>query len=174
LPGWQAAGKTGTSQDYRDAWFVGYTSHLVAGVWLGNDDSSPTKKVSGANLPVEIWSRFMRDAHKGIPAAPLPSGVWRDPVQPMPPPSFTPPADVPMASNQPMPLPLPQASPPAQIAPQAQPVAVRQIGGPVRPGAPRRDPIADLIPPASIPQGSAIRRTAPPPEKGFLQSLFGG
>ncbi len=44
LPGWQAAGKTGTSQDFRDAWFVGYTSYLVTAVWLGNDDDSPTKK----------------------------------------------------------------------------------------------------------------------------------
>ncbi len=60
LPGWQAAGKTGTSQDFRDAWFVGYTSYLVAAVWLGNDDDSPTKKVSGGNLPVEVWSRFMK------------------------------------------------------------------------------------------------------------------
>ena len=67
LPGWQAAGKTGTSQDWRDAWFVGYTSYLVAAVWLGNDDNSPTKKVSGGNLPVEIWSRFMKEAHDGRP-----------------------------------------------------------------------------------------------------------
>ena len=44
LPGWPAAGKTGTSQDFRDAWFIGYTSHLVTGVWLGNDDNSPTKQ----------------------------------------------------------------------------------------------------------------------------------
>ncbi len=65
LPGWQAAGKTGTSQDFRDAWFVGYTSYLVTAVWLGNDDDSPTKKVSGGNLPVEIWSRFMKAAHRG-------------------------------------------------------------------------------------------------------------
>ena len=72
LPGWQAAGKTGTSQDWRDAWFLGYTSYLVAGVWLGNDDSSPTKKVSGGNLPVEIWSRFMKAAHEGVPVAGLP------------------------------------------------------------------------------------------------------
>ena len=56
LPGWPAAGKTGTSQDFRDAWFIGYTGHLVAGVWLGNDDSSPTKKTTGGGLPVEIWS----------------------------------------------------------------------------------------------------------------------
>jgi len=54
LPGWQAAGKTGTSQDFRDAWFIGYTSHLVTGIWLGNDDGAPTRKVSGGNLPVEI------------------------------------------------------------------------------------------------------------------------
>jgi penicillin-binding protein 1A len=72
LPGWPAAGKTGTSQDFRDAWFVGYTSHLVTGVWLGNDDSSPTKKATGGGLPVEIWSRVMRTGHQGIVVAGLP------------------------------------------------------------------------------------------------------
>ena len=77
LPGWQAAGKTGTSQDFRDAWFVGYTGRLIAGVWLGNDDNSPTKRASGGNLPVEIWSRFMGVALKGQPVAGLPSGAWR-------------------------------------------------------------------------------------------------
>ncbi len=79
LPGWQAAGKTGTSQDYRDAWFIGYTSHLVAGVWLGNDDNSPTRKAVGGGLPVEIWSRFMKAAHAGVTPAPLPGladGSW--------------------------------------------------------------------------------------------------
>src|SRR6202011_5205307 len=75
LPGWPAAGKTGTSQDFRDAWFVGYTSHLVAGVWLGNDDSSPTRKATGGGLPVEIWSRFMRTAHQGAPVAGLPGSA---------------------------------------------------------------------------------------------------
>jgi penicillin-binding protein 1A len=73
LPGWPAAGKTGTSQDFRDAWFVGYTSHLVTAVWLGNDDNTPMKKVTGGSLPVEIWSRYMRDAHQGVPVAGLPS-----------------------------------------------------------------------------------------------------
>jgi penicillin-binding protein 1A len=72
LPGWPAAGKTGTSQDFRDAWFIGYTAHLVTGVWLGNDDGTPTKKVTGGSLPVEIWSRFMRAAHQGVPVAALP------------------------------------------------------------------------------------------------------
>ena len=73
LPGWPAAGKTGTSQDFRDAWFIGYTANLVTGVWLGNDDGSPTRKVTGGGMPVEIWSRFMRDAHQGVPVAGLPS-----------------------------------------------------------------------------------------------------
>jgi penicillin-binding protein 1A len=72
LPGWPAAGKTGTSQDFRDAWFVGYTAHLVTGVWLGNDDSSPTRKATGGGLPVDIWSRFMKTAHQGVPVAALP------------------------------------------------------------------------------------------------------
>jgi penicillin-binding protein 1A len=72
LAGWTAAGKTGTSQDFRDAWFIGYTAHLVTGVWLGNDDGSPTKKMTGGNLPVEIWSRFMKTAHQGVPVANLP------------------------------------------------------------------------------------------------------
>jgi penicillin-binding protein 1A len=77
LPGWPAAGKTGTSQDFRDAWFVGYTAHLITGVWLGNDDSSPTKKATGGGLPVEIWSRVMKAAHQGVPVAALPGGGWQ-------------------------------------------------------------------------------------------------
>jgi penicillin-binding protein 1A len=72
LPGWLAAGKTGTSQDFRDAWFVGYTVHLVTGVWLGNDDNSPTRKAVGGGLPVEIWSRFMKVAHQGVAPSALP------------------------------------------------------------------------------------------------------
>ncbi len=74
IPGWIAAGKTGTSQDFRDAWFIGYTSKLVTGVWLGNDDNSPTRKATGGGLPVEIWTRFMRAAHQGVPVAGLPMG----------------------------------------------------------------------------------------------------
>jgi penicillin-binding protein 1A len=80
LPGWIAAGKTGTSQDFRDAWFIGYTAHMVTGVWLGNDDASPTKHATGGGLPVEVWSRFMRAAHQNVPVAALPGlgngGGW--------------------------------------------------------------------------------------------------
>lgn len=72
IPGWQAAGKTGTSQDFRDAWFIGYTAKLVTGVWFGNDDGSPTRKATGGRLPVDVWNRVMRVAHRGVPVAPLP------------------------------------------------------------------------------------------------------
>jgi penicillin-binding protein 1A len=93
LPGWPAAGKTGTSQDFRDAWFIGYTAHLVAAVWLGNDDGTPTKHVTGGSLPVEIWSRVMRGAHQGVPVASLPgaptgnffSGLFGGNARPVPP-----------------------------------------------------------------------------------------
>ncbi len=78
LAGWNAAGKTGTSQDFRDAWFVGYTSHLVTGVWLGNDDGTPTRKTTGGGMPVDIWTRFMRQAHQGVAVAGLPGlSGWR-------------------------------------------------------------------------------------------------
>ena len=73
LPGWDAAGKTGTSQDFRDAWFIGYTSALTTGIWLGNDDNSPTKHVAGGSLPVEIWSRYMKQALAKTTPAPLPA-----------------------------------------------------------------------------------------------------
>jgi len=72
FPGWLAAGKTGTSQDFRDAWFIGYTSQLVTGVWLGNDDNSPTRKATGGGLPVEVWSHFMKTAHQGVAPSALP------------------------------------------------------------------------------------------------------
>ena len=84
LPGWQAAGKTGTTQDFRDAWFLGYTSQLVAGVWLGNDDGASMKKITGGNLPVDVWSRFMREALQGAVPSGLPLGEWRDDAQPAP------------------------------------------------------------------------------------------
>jgi membrane peptidoglycan carboxypeptidase len=56
------AGKTGTSQDYRDAWFVGFTPDLIVGVWVGNDDNSPMRGVTGGSLPATIWHDFVRSA----------------------------------------------------------------------------------------------------------------
>lgn len=66
-----AAGKSGTSQGFRDAWFMGFTSDLVAGVWVGNDDGSAMKGVTGGGLPARIWARFMTDWHSGMPPRPL-------------------------------------------------------------------------------------------------------
>ena len=68
-----AAGKTGTTQDYRDAWFIGYTADLVAGVWFGNDDDAPMRNVSGGSLPAAAWRNFMLAATNGLPVRPLPS-----------------------------------------------------------------------------------------------------
>lgn len=72
LSGRPAAGKTGTSQDSRDAWFIGYTADLVVGVWVGNDDSSPMNRVTGGTLPAAIWQDFMTRTQAGMPVASLP------------------------------------------------------------------------------------------------------
>ena len=66
------AGKTGTSQDYRDAWFVGYSAYYVAAAWVGNDDNSPTSKVTGGSIPTSIWRDVMALAHEGLSPLPLP------------------------------------------------------------------------------------------------------
>ena len=71
LPGWDVAGKTGTTQSFKDALFVGYTSNLVTGVWFGNDDGSSMKKVTGGGLPATTWSTYMIAAHKGLSPSPL-------------------------------------------------------------------------------------------------------
>ena len=62
-----AAGKTGTTNDSRDAWFIGFTPDLVTGVWIGNDDDSPMKRVTGGGMPAQIWRGFMTEALKGAP-----------------------------------------------------------------------------------------------------------
>ncbi len=72
LAGRPAGGKTGTSQNYRDAWFVGYTANLVTAVWFGNDDGHPTKRASGGNLPASTWHAYMAGAHNGMSIAALP------------------------------------------------------------------------------------------------------
>ncbi len=71
LGGHPTAGKTGTSQNYRDAWFVGFTAHYVVGVWVGRDDDRPTKGLTGGELPARIFARFMVNAHLGLPRRPL-------------------------------------------------------------------------------------------------------
>lgn len=77
----QVAGKTGTSQAFRDALFVGYTADLATGVWFGNDDGKPTKKVTGGAMPAVAWRVFMENAHEGSASNKLPGqfAVPQDP-----------------------------------------------------------------------------------------------
>jgi penicillin-binding protein 1A len=75
LPLHPACGKTGTAQDFRDAWFIGYTAHFVAGVWVGNDDRRPMKRVAGGTLPAKLWREVMLLAHAGLPPTTLPGTV---------------------------------------------------------------------------------------------------
>ena len=156
LPGWQAAGKTGTSQDWRDAWFIGYTSNLVAGVWLGNDDNEPTKKSSGGNLPVEIWSRFMKAALQGVPVAGLPSIEWRN-------------AEVPTPDA---------TAPPPLAAAVGAPLTINRGGEAVLSAPSGRGSIPSTsnapVPPAPIPNVGAGASDAPPPrDRSLLSKLFG-
>ncbi len=80
IPPHPAAGKTGTTQDFKDAWFVGYTSHYTAAVWVGNDKAERMDKVVGGGLPASIWRDVMTVAHKDIDPVPLP-GSYADRVR---------------------------------------------------------------------------------------------
>lgn len=94
LSGWPVAGKTGTTQSSRDALFVGFTSDLTTGVWFGNDDGTPTKRVTGGGLPAETWHQFMVSAEKGKTPGPI-FGTTGGPIAPAQPPK----SNVPMASR---------------------------------------------------------------------------
>ncbi|MBO9472823.1 transglycosylase domain-containing protein [Shimia sp. R10_1] len=84
LPGWQVAGKTGTTQAARDAWFIGFTNEYVAGVWMGYDDNTPLTGVTGGGLPAEIWREAMARIHEGITPTPLPAFVPKPKAVPNP------------------------------------------------------------------------------------------
>ncbi len=81
LHGREAAGKTGTTQDSHDAWFVGFTTDYVAAAWVGNDDSSPTRGVTGGTLPAFIWRDAMLAAEQGLPIKPLNRSVEPPPEE---------------------------------------------------------------------------------------------
>ena len=70
--GWDIAGKTGTSQEWRDAWFLGYTTRYVGGIWVGNDDDKPMARITGGEMSARIWAEMMKVAHAGITPEPLP------------------------------------------------------------------------------------------------------
>jgi membrane peptidoglycan carboxypeptidase len=75
LPDRPAAGKTGTTQAARDAWFIGFTADYVTGVWMGYDDNTPLAGVTGGGLPAEIWHETMVRVNEGVPPRPLPMRV---------------------------------------------------------------------------------------------------
>jgi penicillin-binding protein 1A len=83
LDGIVAAGKTGTTNDYRDAWFMGYTGNFVCGIWMGNDDYTSTNRMTGGALPAMTWHSIMEYAHQGIEIKQLP-GIAVPPARQQP------------------------------------------------------------------------------------------
>src|SRR5262249_61460513 len=83
LDGIPTAGKTGTTNSYRDAWFVGYTGNFTCAVWFGNDDYSPTNRMTGGSLPAQTWHDIMSVAHQGIEVKEL-TGVGMGVKMPQP------------------------------------------------------------------------------------------
>ncbi len=77
IPGYDLAGKTGTTSDYRDAWFVGFTGGFVTAVWVGRDDNTPMKRVTGGGPPAEIWRSFMTSALPRLQAQAIPGGLLK-------------------------------------------------------------------------------------------------
>jgi penicillin-binding protein 1A len=167
IAGWPAAGKTGTSQDFRDAWFVGYTSHLITGVWIGNDDSSPTRKATGGGLPVEIWSRVMKVAHQGVAVAALPGTGM----------SFAAPSFVTPSIASPS-IAGPSIASPSVAAPNIPPIASPAPPPAAFPPAASGAPVAASgpVPPAPI-GGRAPSQQQPPSSHGIdgwlVDRLFG-
>ena len=131
-----SAGKTGTTQDFRDAWFIGYTSHLTAGVWIGNDNGKPMKGAMGGGVPAEIWHQVMEVGHAGKAPLALPGTMRQAPADGQvavlpwtPPPSRTPRVarileSLPWLSGPAMPQPTiamppaPSAAPPVPVYPR--------------------------------------------------------
>jgi penicillin-binding protein 1A len=74
LPGYDVAGKTGTTSDYRDAWFCGYTGGLAACAWMGRDDNAPLPRITGGGAPTEMWRSVMNLAVKRVPVQVIPAG----------------------------------------------------------------------------------------------------
>ncbi len=146
--GWPAAGKTGTSQNSRDAWFVGYTANLTTGVWFGNDDGKAMKKVTGGALPALAWHEFMAAAHEGVPVVRLP-GNWQptpDLIDQTVPDAAVAAAPAEEAIGQPAsPAPAPADLPPTAETPTAsipRPVPQADVGGPP---VKRQTSILDII-----------------------------
>jgi penicillin-binding protein 1A len=144
LDGIRIAGKTGTTNAYRDAWFVGFTGNFVCGVWIGNDDYSSTNRMTGGSLPAMTWHQIMTYAHTGIELKNIPG------VAPNPPPGTLP---IPVASAT--------TTPPTEAAPRP-PVLTRR-------GADILTRIERLMDDATRALVVADTPAAPVPEQSLLQ-----
>jgi len=112
--GRQLAGKTGTTSAAKDAWFIGFSADYVAGVWMGYDDNTPLKGVTGGGLPAEIWREAMKRVHEGVPVKPLPM------VAPAPPAQVAFEGEV----NAVAPAPAPSGTPRTQAPAQDRPLSI--------------------------------------------------
>ena len=140
-----AAGKTGTTQDFHDAWFIGYTGHLTAGVWIGNDNTKPMNRAVGGGLPAEIWRELMTAAHEGKAPLALP-GTTRQ----MSSPTNAPVASAPLRAMQ---TPDMAANTPADILPWLKSF-----------GAPALQPVPPAVPLPRAPQPMLARPVASAPK----------
>jgi penicillin-binding protein 1A len=166
LAGWPTGGKTGTSQDFRDAWFIGYTGLLTAGVWLGNDDGASMKQATGGSAAATIWQRFMIEAHRGKAVVDIP-GIRRgggDTSQT----GSVPQAPIPgIGVGQPS---NGDGVPQAGLAPQGRPTGYGQAG---QAPAGYGDPGAGGRVPAGYAQPAAIASRPPAPQGGAGQAGYG-
>ncbi|HZZ33442.1 MAG TPA: penicillin-binding transpeptidase domain-containing protein, partial [Phenylobacterium sp.] len=104
IAGYDLAGKTGTTSDYKDAWFCGYTGGITTVVWTGRDDAKPMSRITGATAPSEIWRSYMQVALKRLPNGPIPPGPPAPlPVVPTPVDATAPPDAAPVPTPTPTP-----------------------------------------------------------------------
>ena len=127
-PGRRSAGKTGTTDDYRDAWFVGFTSDIVVGIWVGNDNNSPMDRVTGGDIPAKIWHDFVTEAERimATPNAPAQAPAAGAPAAGAPGTA----APAPSAALAPSPSPGQLVPPPPAAAPPPNAVQPATLTGP--------------------------------------------
>ena len=139
VPGYDIAGKTGTTSDYKDAWFVGFTGGFTTAVWVGKDNNKPMKKVTGGGAPAEIWRSFMTSALPRLQVRPIPEGPMA-----LPSPMQDAIGDLLQASNEffedpslveeaPLGEPMPAPVQPQPYQPQPQPYQPRTVPAEVPP-----------------------------------------
>jgi penicillin-binding protein 1A len=151
-----AAGKTGTSQNYRDAWFIGFTPDVVTGVWVGNDNDTPMERVAGGGMPTTIWRQYMIAAHQGLPVRDF------DWLLPDPEPEME--ADPRNGFYEGMASEFGRAADELEIVTRDQPPGEGDLPGAPRPGVPPLPPVPGQPPiPGKGPQPRGVPPKSAPP-----------